>query len=78
MAENTLTENEIDLNFRVVDSAININVTRKRSTDVIRKSILFQANAHLHKLGIGTTAHIRPSGLIGFEPPGEYQPLLDP
>lgn len=71
MAENT----EIDLNIRVIDSAININVTRKRSTDVIRNSILFQANAHLHnRLGAGSQASIRPSGLVGFEPPGESTP----
>ena len=74
MAQNT--ENENDLNIRVIDSAININITRKCSTDVIRNSILFQANAHLHnRLGVGSQARIRSSGLVAFEPPGEFTNL---
>jgi len=74
MAENK--ENEIDLVFRIIDSAINMKVTRKRLTDVIRNSILFQANAHLHHhLGPGTQAQARilASGLVGFDPPGEQK-----
>jgi hypothetical protein len=70
MAENN--DNEIDLIFRVIDSAINIKVSRKRSTDVIHNSILLQANAHLHnRLGVGSQARIRASGLVSFEPPSE-------
>jgi hypothetical protein len=68
MAENN--ENKNDLVFRIIDSAINIKVARTRSTDVIQKSILFQANAHLHnRLGVGSQARIRASGLVSFEPP---------
>lgn len=72
MAENE--ENEIELVLRVIDSAIDIKITRKRSTDLIRNSILFQANAHLrHYLGPGAQgqARILAPGLVAFEPPGE-------
>lgn len=71
MAENK--ENEIDLIVQVIDSAINIKVTRQRSTDVVQNSIIFQANAHLrNRLGAGAQALIRSSGLVGFQPAGEY------
>jgi len=68
-------EDEIELIVRVIDSAINIKVTRQRSTDVVRNSISFQANAHLSRiLGNGPQPLIKPSGFIGFEPTGKSTP----
>jgi len=73
MAENK--ENEIELIIRVVDSAIKINITRPRSTDVVRNSIAFLANAYLARiLRIGPHALIHSSGVLGFEPTGKQKP----
>ena len=45
---------------------------------MIQNSVAFQANAHLYNcLGTGAQSFIRSSGLIGFEPAGEYfAPLI--
>lgn len=59
MTENK--ENEINLIIRVIDSAISIKLTRKRSTDVIRNSILFQANT----IALGLV-HKPTSALLGL------------
>lgn len=75
MAQNT--EEYIDLAIRVIPdhSTINITVPRKRSTDVIRDNIAFQANAHLWRiLGASPQPLVKPSSIIGFEPTGKSKP----
>jgi len=74
MAE--LKEDEIDLVLGIIDSKIEIHVTRKRTTDLVRNpnTIAFLANAHLSKiLGTGPQAFVEPmtESIIHFEPAGK-------
>ena len=75
MAE--LEEDEIELVLGVIDSEIEIHVTRKRTTDLVRNPnvIAFLANAHLSKiLGTGPKAFVKPTteSIIHIEPAGKY------
>ena len=68
-----LEEDEIELVFGVIDSKIDIHVTRKRSTDLVRnpKILAFLANSHLSKiLGTGSQTFVKPTteSFIHFEP----------
>jgi hypothetical protein len=71
-----LEDDEIEFVLGIIDSGIDIHVTRKRSTDLIRNpgAIAFLANAHLSKiLGTGPQAFVKPTteSIIHFEPAGE-------
>ena len=76
MAE--LEEDEIELVLGVINSEIDIHVTRKRlTTDLVRNPnvIAFLANAHLSKiLGTDPKALVKPTteSIIHFEPAGKY------
>jgi hypothetical protein len=70
-----LEEDEIEFVLGVIDSGIDIHVTRKRTTDLVRNpnTIAFIANAHLSRiLGTGPQAFVKTESIIHFEPAGEY------
>jgi hypothetical protein len=76
-----LEEDEIELVFRVIDSGIDIHMTHKRTTDLVRNpnTVAFVANAHLSKiLGTGTQSFVKPTteSIIHFEPASEYFGVL--
>ena len=71
-----LKDDEIELVLGIIDSGIDIHVTRKRTTDLVRNpnAIAFLANAHLSKiLGTGPQAFVKPKteSIVHFEPAGE-------
>jgi hypothetical protein len=72
-----LEEDEIELVLSIIDSGIEIHVTHKRTTDLVRSpnTIAFIANSHLLKiLGTDPLAFVQPKSesIIHFEPTGEY------
>ena len=70
MAENT--EN-IDLVIRVVDKNIDIKIPRRRSTDLVRKYLVFLTNAHLSRiLETGSQSFVKDSSFVAFDPQGKY------
>lgn len=70
-----LEEDEIELVLRVIDNGIDIHMTRKRTTDLVRNpnTLVFVANAHLSKiLGTGPQTFVKTESIIHFEPTSEY------
>ena len=77
MAETVeLEEDQIEFALGVIDSRIDIHVTRKRTPDLVRNPnlIAFLANAHLSKiLETGPQVFVKPDTdfIVHFEPAGE-------
>ena len=70
MAENS--EN-IDLIIRVVDKNIDIKIPRSRSTDLVKKYLVFLTNAHLSRiLETGSDSFVNNSSFVAFDPQGKY------
>lgn len=72
-----LGEDEIELVLNIIDSGIDIHVTRKRTTDQVLNPgiIAFLANAHLSKiLGTGPKTFVEPKteNIVHIEPASEY------
>ena len=71
-----LEEDQIDFAIRVIDSEIDIHVTRQRSPDLVRSpnTIAILANAYLTKiLGTGPQTFVKANTdfIVHFEPAGE-------